>query len=41
MEIHMPKLGPDKHKSLPLDRDALTRIDKAERAIVEDTCGAW
>ena len=41
MEIHMPKLKPDKHKGLPLDRDVLTHIDKVERAIVEVTFGAW
>ena len=40
MEIHMPKLGPDRHNGSPLHRDALTRIDKVECAIVEITHGS-
>ena len=36
----MPKLGPDRHKGSPLQRDALTRIDKVERAIIEITHGS-
>ena len=40
MEVHMPKLGPDRHKSSPLQHDALTRIDKVERAIIEIMHGA-
>jgi hypothetical protein len=40
MEIRMPKLGPDKHKDLLLDRDALKHIDKVEYAIVEIMFGA-
>jgi hypothetical protein len=31
MEIHMPKLGTDRHKGAPLHRDALTQIDDVER----------
>jgi len=31
MEIHMPKLGTDRHKGEPLHRDALTQIDDVER----------
>jgi len=30
MEIHMPKLGPDRHKGSPRHRDALTRIGDVE-----------
>jgi hypothetical protein len=41
MEIRMPKLGPDKHKDLLLDRDTLTHIDKVECAIVEIMFRAW
>ena len=36
----MPKLGLYRHKGSPLQRDALTRIDKIERAIIEITHGA-
>jgi hypothetical protein len=36
----MPKLGPDRHKSSPLQHDALTRIDKVECAIIENTHGS-
>ena len=39
MEIHMPKFGPDRHKA-HRHRDALTRFDKVERAIVEITHGS-
>ena len=35
----MPDLGP-KAQGSPLHRDALTRIDKVERAIIEITHGA-
>jgi hypothetical protein len=31
MEIHMPKLGPDRHKGSSRHRDALTHIDHGER----------
>jgi hypothetical protein len=31
----MPKLGPDIHRGSPLQRDALTRIDKVACAIIE------
>jgi hypothetical protein len=30
MEIHMPKLGSDRHKGSPRHRDALTRIGDVE-----------
>jgi hypothetical protein len=36
-EIHMRKLGLYRHKGSPLQRDALTRIDKVEHAIIEIT----
>ena len=39
MEIHMPKFGPDRHWGSPPLRDALTRIDKVERAIIETMLG--
>ena len=35
----MPKFGPDRHKGSPRHRDALTRIDEVERAIVETMLG--
>lgn len=31
MEIHMPKLGPDRHKGSPRQREVLTHIGDAER----------
>jgi len=31
MEIHMPKLGPDRHKGSPRHHDALMRIGDVER----------
>jgi len=33
----MPKLGFYRHKGSPLQRDALTRIDKVDCAIIEIT----
>jgi hypothetical protein len=39
MKIQMPKFGPDRHKGSSKHRDALTRIDKVERAIIEITHG--
>ena len=35
----MPKFGPYRHKGSPPHRDALTRIDKVERAIIETMAG--
>ncbi len=40
MEIHMPKLGPDGRKGSARHRDALMRVDKAKRVIVEITYSA-
>jgi hypothetical protein len=33
----MPDLAPSRHKASPLHRDALTRIDKVDCAIIEIT----
>jgi hypothetical protein len=40
MEIHMPKFGPDRHKNSPGYRDALMRVDKAKRVVLEITHSA-
>ena len=36
----MPELGRDRHKGSPRYRDALTRVDKAKRVVVEITHSA-
>jgi len=40
MGIQMPKFGPDRHRSSPRYRDALTRVDKAKRVVVAITHSA-